>query len=226
MISKTITSVNALKAIYKKVRNSTEFESASHLIIQHLQYITFACNIYILFLDKTSKFVQFLAIDVDDGLITTAKDKLLDDNTDYFTKNSIHFSTLNLMDIDNVNKVFKEYLNRFQKEQFDLMFCFSVTMWIHLNHGDDGLELFFKTAKKWCKYLVLEPQPWKCYKTASRRMRRANQPDFEYLNKIKYQCDKLLPYITNMCVNSGFAVKQVFGETGWKRPIILFESVI
>ena len=193
---------------------------------QKYPFFTPACNIYILFLDKTNKCVQFLAIDADDGLIATAKDKLLDDNIDYFTRNSIHFSTLNLMDIDNVNEVFKEYLNRFQKEQFDLMFCFSVTMWIHLNHGDDGLELFFKTAKKWCKYLVLEPQPWKCYRTASRRMRRANQPDFEYLNKIKYQCDKLLPYITNMCVNCGFAVKQVFGETGWKRPIILFESVI
>ena len=130
------------------------------------------------------------------------------------------------MDTDNVDKMFKNYLNLLNRKQFDVIFCFSVTMWIHLNHGDAGLEQFFRTAKKWCKYLVLEPQPWKCYRTASRRMRRANQPDFEYLDKIKHQCDKLMPYIIEQCTNVGFQVTRIFGETGWKRQIILFKSVM
>ena len=186
----------------------------------HLRSRCFKLRNLISFLDAINKSVQFLAIDVDEKLISTAKEKFMTES------NYVQFSTLNLMDTDDVTSMFEQYLNSLKKRHFDVIFCFSVTMWIHLNHGDAGLELFFKTARKWCKYLVLEPQPWKCYRTASRRMRRANQPEFEYLNKIKFQCDKLLPYIIELCEKNGFQMKYTFGETGWKRQIMLFETVI
>ena len=186
----------------------------------HLRSRCFKLRNLISFLVAINKSVQFLAIDVDEKLISTAKEKFMTES------NYVQFSTLNLMDTDDVTSMFEQYLNSLKKRHFDVIFCFSVTMWIHLNHGDAGLELFFKTARKWCKYLVLEPQPWKCYRTASRRMRRANQPEFEYLNKIKFQCDKLLPYIIELCEKNGFQMKYTFGETGWKRQIMLFETVI
>jgi hypothetical protein len=44
----------------------------------------------------------------------------------------------------------------------------SVTMWIHLNHGDDGLSRFLEVVASYTHYLLLEPQPWKCYQTAAR----------------------------------------------------------
>uniref|UniRef100_A0A8D8QSC4 RNA methyltransferase n=1 Tax=Cacopsylla melanoneura TaxID=428564 RepID=A0A8D8QSC4_9HEMI len=55
-------------------------------------------------------------------------------------------------------------------KKFDIVFCFSVTMWIHLNHGDQGLLDFLEKISSLGKYLVLENQLWKCYRNAQRRI--------------------------------------------------------
>ena len=131
-----------------------------------------------------------------------------------------------MLDTDHVDTELETQLKGLNKKVFDVIFCFSVTMWIHLNHGDQGLKLFLRTIKKWCNYFVLEPQPWKCYRTASRRMRRSRQPEFEYIEQISCKCDKLLPYIIDQCEKVGFQNICQFGETNWKRPIILFKSAV
>ncbi len=41
-------------------------------------------------------------------------------------------------------------------------------MWIHLNHGDEGLTKFLEVVARYSDYILLEPQPWKCYQTAAR----------------------------------------------------------
>ena len=165
-------------------------------------------------------------MDSDDKLISIAQDKLLKDEQATSSKLDIQFITLDVMDAGNAGVVFEEYLNKFQKDIFDVIFCFSVTMWIHLNHGDKELERFFDFVRQWCKYLVLEPQPWKCYRTASRRMRRSNEPDFQYIDSIEHKCDKLLPYIIKQCEKAGFTKVCTFGETSWKRQILLFKAVM
>ncbi len=46
----------------------------------------------------------------------------------------------------------------------DTVLCLSVTKWVHMCHGDSGLEQLFLTFKNVLKpggILVLEPQPWK-----------------------------------------------------------------
>lgn len=48
---------------------------------------------------------------------------------------------------------------------------FSITKWIHLNDGDEGLEAFFKRVFDVLKpggKFVLEPQPWDSYGKAKR----------------------------------------------------------
>jgi hypothetical protein len=37
-------------------------------------------------------------------------------------------------------------------------------MWIHLNHGDDGLWAFLEQVSSMTDHLIVEPQPWKCYR--------------------------------------------------------------
>ncbi|EKM59244.1 uncharacterized protein PHACADRAFT_136674 [Phanerochaete carnosa HHB-10118-sp] len=56
-------------------------------------------------------------------------------------------------------------------EGYDVIVAFSVSKWIHLNGGDDGLMRFFRrvyTALKPGGVFVLEPQPWDTYGKAKR----------------------------------------------------------
>ena len=168
--------------------------------------------------------VHLLAIDVDDKLIEVAKAKMEEDEGSGCAKENISFVALDVMKLNEADNTFKTYLERLSKTRFDIIFCFSVTMWIHLNHGDQGLKQFLQSTKKWCNYLVLEPQPWKCYRTASRRMRKANKPDFAHLEKIESKCEKLYPFILEECEKVGFKNVANFGETGWKRQIMLFKA--
>lgn len=55
--------------------------------------------------------------------------------------------------------------------EYDTIIVFSVTKWIHLNFGDQGLKRFFKRIYR-ALYpggkLLLEPQPWSSYRLKRR----------------------------------------------------------
>ncbi|KAL2342543.1 hypothetical protein Fmac_003828 [Flemingia macrophylla] len=51
---------------------------------------------------------------------------------------------------------------------YDTILCLSVSKWIHLNWGDDGLITLFAEAWKLLRpggVFILEPQPWKSYES-------------------------------------------------------------
>ncbi|XP_036327920.1 probable RNA methyltransferase CG11342 [Rhagoletis pomonella] len=85
---------------------------------------------------------------------------------------NVSYSNLDIMDSEAFEYV-KKYLRQNNRKTFDAVCCFSVTMWIHLNHGDEGLHQFLQKLSDISELLVVEPQPWKCYQTAVRRMKRA-----------------------------------------------------
>lgn len=55
----------------------------------------------------------------------------------------------------------------------DLTTIFSTTMWIHIHGGDEGLRRVMRDVCESTRFwILLEPQPSKCYGTASTRLRR------------------------------------------------------
>ncbi|TIC16495.1 Bin3-domain-containing protein [Wallemia mellicola] len=77
---------------------------------------------------------------------------------------------------------------------YDVILALSITKWIHLNGGDDGLILFFKKLYEALKEggeLVLEAQPVKSYQNAVSDMHQL-KPTFEKLTIDPSQFEALL----------------------------------
>lgn len=106
---------------------------------------------------------------------------------------------------------------------FDVIFCFSVTMWIHLNHGDDGLNRFLKEISEMGEMLVIEPQPWKCYRSAVRRLKKCKKtfPLFEKITVRENVEQHIEDYLLSTC-----SFKKVYEtpETKWGRRLVFFRK--
>jgi 7SK snRNA methylphosphate capping enzyme len=62
---------------------------------------------------------------------------------------------------------------RGEAERYDVVTCLSVTKWVHLNGGDAALLRLFARARRALVtggLLVLEPQPWRSYRSAARKL--------------------------------------------------------
>lgn len=132
-------------------------------VYKYLKSIHPNCNIYI------------LAVDIDSVLIKRAKESN--------TCSNITFSTSNIMSVEDRLSVLN-FLKIYKRIKFDIVFCFSVTMWIHLNNGDDGLLDFLQYLKNISNTIVIEPQPWKCYRQAQKRVKKSGNT-FELYNCLK-----------------------------------------
>ena len=161
--------------------------------------------------------VKILGVDIDSLLIDRAKEN----NT---VKDDISFLALDLMsDSEDVMKILRTFLDGLNKTRFDLICVFSVTMWIHLNHGDKGLRTFINLLCRQTRFLLLEPQPWKCYQTAARRMRKLGKPEFEKMKDLEIRGPGVEQGILEMCKEEGMVVEVEFGETQWNRKLILLK---
>jgi len=62
----------------------------------------------------------------------------------------------------------------------DLVSLWSTTMWIHIQVGDKGLIQFLNTmATKSSRFIIIEPQPSKCYRRAQTRLRKMGRPEID-----------------------------------------------
>ena len=94
-------------------------------------------------------------------------------------------------------------------------------MWVHVNHGDQGLRLLLERLCSLGAMLLLEPQPWACYGRAARRLRRQNMPPLPLLNSLKVRGDDALAALVD-AHTSTCAHKVHVARTHWKRDILLF----
>ena len=138
-------------------------------------------------------------------------------------KDLIEFETVDIMGdrfLEDVDK----FLRRQKRSKFDLVSVFSVTMWVHLNHGDKGLEELVRRLCCVARYILLEPQPWKCYQTAARRMRKLGKEEFKEMNLLKIRGPGVDQEIVDMFSKRGCDVVDNLGESEWNRKLVLIKT--
>lgn len=131
---------------------------------------------------------RLLGVDLDPCLISAAKAKYKD----------LAHVRFECMDV--VSEEFDVFKKAFLEDQgvvgFDVVSCFSTTMWVHLNFGDEGLRSFLaKIAKCSTSLLIVEPQKWKSYKTAVERCRRRRMDKFPLFGSLVWRGDGIDDHI-------------------------------
>ncbi|KAF2982950.1 hypothetical protein EK904_014228, partial [Melospiza melodia maxima] len=137
---------------------------------------------------------------------------------------SISFASLDIMDPGAREPFLSSFLQRFGRSSFDIGFCMSVTMWIHLNHGDRGLLDFLALLASLCTFLLVEPQPWRCYRAAARRLRRLGRRDFEHFRSLRINGDMAESVTRILTQECAMELVRSFGSTSWDRSLLLFRS--
>lgn len=111
-------------------------------------------------------------------------------------------------------------------KQYDTVLCLSVSKWIHLNWGDDGLITLFAEIWKLLRpggILVLEPQPWKSYES-NRNVSETTAANYRNIMIRPAQFQEILldkiGFRTVEDVTSGLTDS----KTGFNRPILVFRK--
>ncbi|XP_059616186.1 probable RNA methyltransferase CG11342 [Phlebotomus argentipes] len=165
--------------------------------------------------EHSGREVFILGIDIDPILIERSQE------SNAYPSN-IRYSTLDFM--KDSNECIKEFLSFHVREKFDVTLCLSITMWIHLNHGDDGLWTFLRRVSSLSEVLVVEPQPWKCYQTATRRMTRANEEEFPLYRLLKNRTGVDITISKFLVSDCGKILIYESPETKWKRRVYVYRE--
>ncbi|XP_037805736.1 probable RNA methyltransferase CG11342 [Lucilia sericata] len=157
--------------------------------------------------------VCIYGVDIDTALIARAKK----DNSNC---EQISYDCVDVMDNEAFEKV-QQFLKINNRTHFDAVCCFSITMWIHLNHHDAGLQEFLRKLSNIAKLFIVEPQPWKCYQTAERRLKKSGEV-FPLFLELKWR-SQVETEIENFMENT-MQRKKVYESipTKWQRKICFY----
>ncbi|XP_069677140.1 probable RNA methyltransferase CG11342 [Periplaneta americana] len=158
---------------------------------------------------------HILGVDLDPVLIERA------DRANDFPQNVTYRCVDYMQDTE---QMVPQFLQWWGRAYFDATFCFAVTMWIHLNHGDEGLRRFLVGISHQTRLLIVEPQPWKCYRSAVRRLRRSGE-EFPEFAKLQLRGD-VTQVIEDILLNE-CNLTRVNTEThctSWGRKLLIFKN--
>uniref|UniRef100_A0A4W3GB14 RNA methyltransferase n=1 Tax=Callorhinchus milii TaxID=7868 RepID=A0A4W3GB14_CALMI len=112
-----------------------------------------------------------------------------------------------------------------QKPEYDVILCLSLTKWVHLNWGDEGLKRMFKRIYRHLRpggIFLLEPQPWSSY-----GKRRKLTTIYRNYFKISLKPEQFTSFLLSSEV--GFCSYELVGtplstSKGFQRPVYLFHK--
>jgi len=202
-----------------------------------------------------------LGLDVDTELIQRAKDKNITKDKEVGTSIPTTTATFQVCNIgdpkehkDSYNAFFQRPVNSEkgvvspqQSPQsssspsvpsFDLTTIFSTTMWIHIHGGDEGLTEFLKRACSFTEFLLIEPQPSKCYRSANIRLRKMGRPEIDVSPSRLQLRQNIEEEIENIICSCGFVKVSCIDEeqsssesmdttrTAWNRCMQLYRREV
>ncbi|XP_065353133.1 probable RNA methyltransferase CG11342 [Cloeon dipterum] len=162
--------------------------------------------------------IHMVGVDLDPVLISRA-------NEQFTAVESIEFKTLDVMKEDSLSHL-ESVAAKHGCARFAAVFLMSVTMWVHLTHGDKAFHLFLKnTANLAEKWVIIESQPWKCYRNAQRRLISSGARGFELYSKLTVKGVQIPKFVEKvLCDECG--MKKIFetDPTKWNRTICIYEK--
>ena len=95
-----------------------------------------------------------------------------------------------------------------------------------MNHGDQGLREWLRYVSSISDAVLIEPQPWKCYKNAARRLRKLKCDPLPCMDEIQWRdnVDQLIvDYLQNEC---DMEIVKNFGQNEWERSLIYLKHKV
>lgn len=111
-----------------------------------------------------------------------------------------------------------------QQEEFDMILCLSLTKWVHLNWGDEGVRLLFKRMHRQLRpggHMLLEAQPFHSYA----KKKKLTETTYKHYHAISLRPEQFNEYLLSPEV--GFATCELVDtpshtSKGFQRPLYLF----
>jgi len=110
-----------------------------------------------------------------------------------------------------------------------VILCLSVTKWIHLNYGDDGIKFLFKRIFKQLRHngiLILESQPFNGYKKRSKLSSEILQNYKSIVLKPEqfeaYLLSDEIGFADSWCMTDSEILKNSTLPKGFHRPLQVF----
>ncbi|CAD7683964.1 unnamed protein product [Nyctereutes procyonoides] len=113
-----------------------------------------------------------------------------------------------------------------QTPEYDVVLCLSLTKWVHLNWGDEGLKRMFRRIYRHLHpggILVLEPQPWSSYS----KRKTLTETIYKNYYRIQLRPEHFSSYLTSPEV--GFSSYELVAtphntSRGFQRSVYLFHK--
>ncbi|KFB39723.1 AGAP007929-PA-like protein [Anopheles sinensis] len=142
----------------------------------------------------------------------------------------IEFVTGNVLEIvtsGDATDVIQQHMQRSNIMKFDVICCFSVLMYIHLNGGDEGLRAVLDYLCSKGKLLILELQSWKKYLEQKRRLKRDGGDEYPQFEGLIWRGNegKLEGFIKDYIITKGFdLVLESSEKNKFNRQLLYFKA--